>query len=256
MKYTFEQKMEILLYARDHGVRNAEKDLKISASTICRWNKKYGIYKEQEVRKFSEAQKIEILQYTEDNGISAAVKKYNVGASVISGWANEYGIYTKSGKRKKKPKARIRRPVAQIFEIVDFAINNTVKKAVEKFNVADATIRRWIKHYAKCDRRAVAAEKECVLSVEEIFKVLEFAGTNSVLSAVEKYNIAESTIRFWNNQFHVFDSRMCRVFDGALRKKIIESAKANSVPEAARLFDVTTDQIRGWIDAENNRKKS
>jgi transposase-like protein len=49
---------------------------------------------------------------------------------------------------------------------------------------------------------------------------------------------------------------MCRVFDGALRKKIIESAKANSVPEAARLFDVTTDQIRGWIDAEDNRKKS
>ncbi len=256
MKYTYEHKMEILTWARDKGVRDAAKVFSLPESTIVRWNARYHVYEKQELRKFSVEQKTEILQYTEDNGISAAVKKYNVGASVISGWADEYGIYTKSGKRKKKTTARISRPIAQIFEIVDFAINNTVKKAVEKFNVPDATIRKWIKHYAKCDRRAVAAEKECVLSVEEIFKVLEFAGTNSVLSAVEKYDIAESTIRFWNNQFHVFDTRMCRVFDGALRKKIIESAKANSVPEAARLFDVTTDQIRGWIDAEKNRKKS
>ena len=203
MKYTYEQQMEILTWARDKGVRDAAKVFSLPESTIVRWNARYHVYEKQELRKFSVEQKTEILQFAQSEGILKASRRYDIGTAIIRRWASTMGVYTQTGRKKKsssgKPKARP--------------------------------------------------------SVEQIKQILTFAKVNGVSETVRQFNVGESTIRYWNKRYKIFETRTHRVFDDALRHKIIQYADVHGMPEAGRRFDVTTDQISQWIESERRRKK-
>ena len=61
MAYTHEQQLEMLRYAKKHGVKNASRHFGVSLRSLAMWNKKYNVYPVRLPRQYTTEQKYNIL---------------------------------------------------------------------------------------------------------------------------------------------------------------------------------------------------
>ncbi len=83
---TLKLKLEVLLYAKEHGPVAASRKYDIAQSTIAHWNKKYKVYQTRQPRTFSDLQKKEILDWAMTNGFASAAHEFAVTSDQIKQW--------------------------------------------------------------------------------------------------------------------------------------------------------------------------
>lgn len=84
-----EKKLEILHFARLHGISKAVKEYNTASSTIQTWNTELKIYKTRRHRTFTPEQKAQIIQQANATSIASAAKKFNLYSHQIQRWIDD-----------------------------------------------------------------------------------------------------------------------------------------------------------------------
>ncbi len=93
MRQSEDFKLEVLNFAKEHGVSKTMRKYNLPDSTIREWNKVYKIYTPRKARSFSEAEKKLIIKYAEKHSVPDAAREYSVTGDQIRQWAQK--IYQK-----------------------------------------------------------------------------------------------------------------------------------------------------------------
>lgn len=189
-----------------------------------------------------------ILEHAKENGPVAAATMYGVAASTVIRWNKKYNIYETQEMRFFS--------VAEKIKILEHAQEHGLMATKKEFDVAIATMNNWNKEfniYVKGikDRIKKPKTEHKRQSKEFIIEVLNYAKEHGASDAVDKYNVPHSTLNMWNKKYNVYKTRQARVFTDAQKQNIVEYAQTHSPAEAAKVFKVTSYQIKQWADNIN-----
>lgn len=245
MKYTDDQKIKMLRYAKQHGVVAAAEHYKIPHYLLVSWNRKFKIYKPQTLN-YSMATRRLVLEYAAVHGQRAAAQKFGVSVSVITIWNKEMQVYGRKTKTFTD---------AQKIEILEFARDFGRAAAVDKYDVDPATISRWNRKYRIYDRLET-------YSRDQIIERLMFVRDNGLAAAAKKYNMAKFTFNRWNKEYKIYAMQgpgNYVPYNQAQQQEILRYALSiyNDLPsdirsaymaftETAKVFSVTKDQLGVW----------
>lgn len=83
------KKIEILEYAKIHGISKTLRKYNIPSATFQYWNATRKIYQIRQHRKFSPQTKAEIIEYANETSVSDAAKKFKVTGHQIKKWMSD-----------------------------------------------------------------------------------------------------------------------------------------------------------------------
>lgn len=244
--YSKERKIEILTYARDHGVIAAKRHFKVPYSTIRQWNLTFNIYTPQTHGYPIEKQR-EILRYVaRHNSIRAAMERFGVSRGTIENWNQELNIY-KSPQRKFTDEQKL--------EILYYARDNGVFKAADKYEISNKTICDWNKKF-----QVYQEQKE--YSPDERKNILMFARDNGVTATEREFNVPNFTLMRWNEEYKIYIPKQAPDYVHYCepeRIELLNRAKQiyDALPEQLRTanrafgelaenYPVTVDQLSAW----------
>ena len=177
--------------------------------------------------------------------IPQAAKDFGVDTRTMYRWNDEYHIcpiqqmrtFTDEQKR----------------EILTYANQHGLTSAMREFDVDIATQLSWNRtlHIYKTTgrhERTTHAKQYQRFSKEEKLEILCFVRDYGISKAVRKYNIAPSTIQFWNATYKIYQQRRHRTFTSKQKQEIVKYATDTSVVDAAQKFNLYHHQIQRWID--------
>lgn len=199
---------------------------------------------------YTYAEKIAILEYARDNGTIAAAQHFGIASSTVVRWNRKYQIY----------ETQIMRTfsVEQKIAILQYANTHGLTNAMNHYAIDVATLQKWnekLHIYQKNSSRRVGTTNKLPNreTAEYKISVLEYARDFGPSAASREYGVAPSTIRLWNNEYHVYTPRKHRTFSPEQRAAIIAVASKDGIAHAARQFNVTSCQIQDWITKENQK---
>ena len=200
--------------------------------------------------KYSYAEKMAILEYARDNGTIATARHFGVASSTIVRWNHRYEIYETQTMRVFS--------VEQKIEMLQYANEHGLTNAMNHYDIDTATLQKWnetLKIYKNNNTRHTNTTNKLPVRVSDEFKirVLVYARDNGATAASRTYDIAQSTIRHWNNKFRIYITRTHRTFSPAQKNEIIAYASMHSIADAARCFDVAGSQIQDWMNKQNQK---
>lgn len=194
MAYTHEQQLEMLRYAKKHGVKNASRHFGVSLRSLAVWNKKYNVYPVRLPRQYTTEQKYNILGAVIKYGLQQTAKMYNVTESLISVWNDEYNIYPK-GQHLGEYAPRhpyIKRTADTKLEILKFAKKYGTVAACEKYDVSPQNLANWRYRLGFKNKRSKRN-----FSPEHKSEILAYAAKHSVARAAQYFDINSTLIRIW-----------------------------------------------------------
>lgn len=244
--YPLDKKMEILEYARAHGVMAAARKYGVHRQLITTWNTELHVYPVKTAEYPTEL-RMEIIRYSDAHGIRAAVRKYNVASGSIDRWRHEMNMF--------KPHFRTMTDEQKI-EILEYARDYGVMRASEKFDVESDIMNGWNKTFK------IYTEQTRQYDEGFIMDVLKYAANNGVVAASLNFNIPKGTITRWNASRHVFVPRVrpeTTPYTPDQQLELLQRAHAMmagapDVYKSARsvfmelsgMVDVTPDQLMAW----------
>lgn len=193
MAYSKEKILEILNYAKEHGVMNASKKYKVHNGTIKYWNDEYNIYTPRVRHSFSDAEKKKILTQVLTDGVVRTAYKHNLSPVILARWNNEFKIYA-TGKPVVHDGMR-RFTDSEKREILQYAKDKGISRAARKYQVSQSLIQVWNAAYNYYESRTYTKR-----TPEQKAEILSYAAEHSVPKAAKKYNLADGTIRGWLKQ--------------------------------------------------------
>lgn len=247
--YTDNEKLEILRYARDHGVVAAAEHFNILRQLITKWNRQMQVYKPK-TPEYPTEKRIEVLRYAAQKGPTAAAKKFNVSIGIIELWNREHKIYSPSI-RKFTTENKI--------EILNYVKKYGLMEAADKYDVHASTIVSWNN---KLHIYTLAEP----YSEDKKIEILTYARDNGVTAAEQKYDLPQATMLRWNKIYNIYTPRESNY------RHCTEEQKIQILQHAKKLYDnlpadirsanyafiliaeeyhVTKDQLRKW----NNKYK-
>ena len=189
---------------------------------------------------------ITALNYAKEIGsIPRAAQYFGVDTRTMYRWNDEHKIC---------PINKIRTfTEEQKREILSYANKYGLTGAMREFNVDIATQISWNRTrniYKPMGRRedATHAKQYQRFSKKEKLEILRFVRDYGISKAVRKYNVASSTIQFWNATYKVYQKRRHRTFTSRQKQDVIKYATGTSVIDAAKKFNLPHHQIQRWID--------
>lgn len=199
---------------------------------------------------YSYAEKIAILEFARNRGTIAAAEHFGVASSTVVRWNKKYQIYDTLIMRTFS--------IDQKIEMLQYANEHGLSNAMNHYDVDVATLQAWNKKLNVYKRRGTkrfsTTNKLPVRgSLATKMRVLEYARDNGPSAASRTYNIAISTIRFWNQELNVYPTRKYRAFSAELQSEIIAYANQHGIADAARHFKVRVFQIQDWITKQNQK---
>ncbi len=224
-KFTEQQKIEILKYAKNNSISAAAKKFGVSVGIIGIWNGDLHVFRPKQ-RTFTLEFKMEVLAYARDFGGAAAAEKYDVLPSQISDWNKKLKVY----------ETQKRYSENEILEILNYAKAHGVVWASRQYNVAEATISRWNKTRNIYDERPMPNSDACTpaqqIQMLELAKKRYFSLPKSERSArtafleiSTEYGITVDQLYVWNKKYKIVPVR-------ASRQQTITQAEIDSVQSA------------------------
>lgn len=197
-------------------------------------------------------EKMNILSWARDHGTIDAARKFCVQPCTIIRWNKQYKVYQFQKIRTFSPEKK--------KEILEYANKFSLTHACKKYDVDYYTLQQWnrkMKIYVQQGRRNNLEPHEKQPRKTDEFKimVLKCAKQHGTTYASKKYGVAASTVRMWNDKFHIYTPRTNRFFTPQNKQSIIEYAMQSGIAEAARKFNVTGWQIQTWIDKSQQNQK-
>ena len=244
MKYTEEQKIEMLQYAKVHGVVAAALHYDVDRRALAYWNKKLKIYKPK-VASYDDATRRMVVEYAAAHGVRAATKQFKVSTEIIRIWNRELQVYGRKTNSFTEP---------QKLEILEYARDFGVFAAADKYAVHFSTICRWNKKYHVYD-------PQISFSPEQIIEMLTFARDNGLIAAAQRYDVADYTLERWNKEYKIYTPRQTKfvAYTATQQQEILRHAlavykklpvKSRSAHQAflatAKDFPVSIDQLGVW----------
>lgn len=243
--YSVEKKIEILTYAKEHGVAQAAKHFNLHHAAITRWNTKLKIYPVQ-AASYPIEKRYEVLEYAAKHTIQEAANKFGVSRGTIEGWNRKLKVYS--------PKQRTFSHENKL-EILYYARDYGTTEAANKYDVSDATIVEW-------NNKLHIYQPQKKYTEEEKKKILRFARENGVCEAEKEFDVPETTMFRWNKKYNIYTLRPVpdyveysdkeRVIILKRAKKLYDQIR-DGRPSANQAFalvteeyDVTVEQLRKW----------
>ncbi len=197
-------------------------------------------------------EKMNILNWARDHGTIDAARKFCVQASTVIRWNRQYKVYQIQKNRTFS--------INQKVEILEYANQFGMTQAKKKYDVDYYTMRHWnetLKIYVQQGRRKTPKTHEKQPRKTDEFKimVLKCAKRYGTTFASKKYGVATSTVRMWNDQFHIYTPRKNRFFTQHHKQSIIEYAMQSGIAQAARKFNVSNSQIKTWINKSKQNQE-
>ena len=193
MAFSTAEKLEILNYAKEHGVMDASKKYKVHSGTIKYWNDEYNIYTPRVRREFSDEEKINILKQVLTDGVTKTAYKFNLSPIVLARWNAEFQVYpTGTAIAHAKPEGYSEE---QKLEILQYTKAHGISRAARRYNVSQSLIQIWNMAYQYYKTRPYTKR-----TPEQKAKILAYAAQYSIPQAAKKYNLADGTIRGWLKQ--------------------------------------------------------
>lgn len=199
---------------------------------------------------YSYAEKIAILEFARNRGTIAAAEHFGVSSSTVVRWNKKYQIYETLIMRTFS--------IDQKIEMLQYANEHGLSNAMNHYDVDVATLQAWNKKlnvYKRCGTKRFSTTNKLSVrgSLATKMRVLEYARDHGPAAAARVFNIAASTIRFWNQELNVYPTRKYRVFSAELQSEIIAYANQHGIADAARHFKVRVFQIQDWITKQNQK---
>lgn len=193
-------------------------------------------------------EKMKILEYARDMGPIAAARHFGVTSSTIIRWNHKYQIYETQQMRTFSVQEKI--------DILRYANEHGLTNAMNHYDIDTATLQNWnktLKIYNQHGPRHNDTSNKLSVRESPEYKiaVLEYARDNGPSAAARKYNIAPSTIRLWNNQYHIYRPRKHRTFSPEQKQEIINAAQSQGIAHAANKYGVAGFQIQDWIKKQH-----
>lgn len=248
--YPQERIIEILTYARDHGVNQAARHFNMPRATITRWNKKFQIYTLQ-TAEYPIAKRKAVLQYAAQHGIKSAAKHFGVSTGIIERWNKELKIY-KTTQRSFTHENRM--------EVLHYARDYGTAAAADKYDINMALIVEW-------NKRLHVYQAQNRYTEKEIIEILTFARDNGVTAAEQKFDVPGGTMLRWNQKYRIYAEKQMpdyTEYSETDRIKILKHAKKvyDALPEQTRSanyvfslvskeYHATPDQLRKWNKKHN-----
>lgn len=220
--YSTERKIEILTYARDHGVNVASRHFNVSVMTIRRWNTVLKIYTPQ-THQYPIEKRREILNYVVQHNIKAAVEHFGVSRGIIELWNKELKIY-KSPQRKFTDE--------QKMEILCYARDHGVFNAADKYDISNKTIVMWNKKFH-------VYQEQQIYTPDERKRILMFARDNGLVAAEQEFNVPTNTMLRWNKEYKIYTPRQKPDY---IRYSTSEQIEFLNL--AKQLYDKLPDNVR------------
>lgn len=243
--YSKERKMEILTYARDHGVNAACRHFGVMHATIRYWNKTLNIYSVK-TAEYPAAMRRQVLEYATRHTLRDAAKHFGVSVAAIQSWNKQQKTY--------KPKQR-KYSKENKLEVLYYAEDYGVTEAANKYDINPATIIEWNKemHVYQTQKKYTEQDKQ---------EILRFAQENGIIAASQEFGVARHTILAWNKIYNIYDPRHKQdytAFSAQEKVKILNRAKKtyDALPvidrsanqaftTVAREYGATPNQLRKW----------
>ncbi len=240
-----DKKIEILTYARDHGVVAASRHFGVSRNALGLWNRRLKIYTPQ-TAEYTPGQRAKILAFVRDNGVRATTKKFGVSAAIIKLWNQDAHVYAP-----KVPSFTS----AQKMAILEYTRDFGPMAAANQFGVNPSTIIRWNKKY-----HVYSPLRE--YGHDDIVAILMHARDHGVADASRHFNVPQYTIGRWNKQYQIYEGRTApqyTAFTPAQQREILRDARGvyDELPAHSRTarvafmtiapkYELTCDQLYIW----------
>lgn len=192
MRLTEEQKLEVLKYAREHGVINAAHAFGVGRRTIFTWNSIYNVYSVPKPKKYSKEQKLEMLEYARIHGQIATAEKYNIESSLLSAWNAKYNIYPFGGVISRHHAVGKRLTDAQQLNIVRDANEHGFEWAAKKYGLSCESVKYYARKWGDAPTRQYRTFNDTQRA-----QIIEFAIKNGITCAERKYAVNATLIRMW-----------------------------------------------------------
>lgn len=232
MAYPESKRLEILRYAKEHGVNEAAKKFNIYRNGIMKWNRIYNIYT---AVSYTKEQKLEILEYVKKHGVMNAAKKFKTDKTTIARWNKKYNIYKFQKERRKFSKA-------EKLEVLNYAKKHGINKAAKKFDMCSSNVIQW-------NRKYKIFEVEYFYTEKEKLEILEYAREHGLNKASKKFNIYKNTIIRWNmaTDGEFWEPRKAGAAnDEDFIMEALKYAAEHSPAAAARKYNITSSHIVVW----------
>ena len=195
MAYSEEKILEILNYAKEHGVMSASKRYKVHSGTIKYWNDEYNIYTPRVRREFSTQEKINILTHVLKDGVIKTAYKFDISPVILARWNADLKIYpTGTTVAHDKPEGYSEE---KKLEILQYTKEHGISNAARHYKVSQSLIQVWNAAYKYYETRPYTKR-----TPEEKAKILAYAAEHSIPQAAKEYGLADGTIRGWIKQQH------------------------------------------------------
>ena len=194
MAYSDAYKIAVLKDAKKFGTIYAAKKHKLPPKTLLRWNDKFKVYEKQHMRKFTDEEKIKILEYANQYGMTSAQREFDIDVATQRSWNTIFKIYKKEGRRENATHVKKFERATLEFkkEVLNFAKQYGISKAVRKYNVPASSLQNWnrdLKVYAIRQFRKFTEEKKA--------EIMQYATETSLAEAAKKYDVGSSYIKKW-----------------------------------------------------------
>lgn len=88
-RFDLDTKLEILNFAKEHGISNASRKYNVPSSTIQIWNEKLKVYNVRKHREFSSEEKQAIIEFANQTSFADAAKEFNLYSHQIYKWKKD-----------------------------------------------------------------------------------------------------------------------------------------------------------------------
>lgn len=81
---------------------------------------------------------------------------------------------------------------------------------------------------------------------EQKIQILNHAKNRGVMDAVRQYGVCDTTIKYWNDKFHIYEPRKKSNMTDEQRIKILKYANGQGVSHAAQTYGVSIPVLMKW----------
>lgn len=196
MAHTIEFKINALNHAKSIGsIPQAAKLFGVDSRTLYRWNNLYHICQIQQMREFTDEEKKKILEYANQHGLTSAMREHNIDIATILSWNRKFKIYINTGSRHTgatHTKTYTRNTTEYKLEVLNFAKQYGVSKAIRKYNIPSATIQYW-----NADLKVYPVRKARTFTPEQKENIIQYANNTSITEAAKKFHLYGHQIQRW-----------------------------------------------------------
>lgn len=246
MRFTEQQKIEILEYARDCGnVTKAARHFNVCTLSIRNWNKKFNILSpvRKTPKKYSTRQKRKVLQEACEFGRKLVAKKYDISLATLYLWNKKLKVYDSTPRKTYSD--------AEKIEICKYARKHGMNAAFRKYGVTTSYIKSWIAEFnipkrpGRKPKRTTRRDKN--YTEAEIIERLEYARDYGITAAKRHYCLGGESLQKWNEVYKIYvTQKPSRRFTREEKIRIVTDAKEIGILAAAEKHSVNPDRISVW----------